>query len=51
MNDLNIEFCSLDILVNEKREYFIVDLNPFGQFGMISHLYDNEIERIIASYL
>lgn len=51
MEAIHVEFCSLDILVDKNNEYFIVDLNPFGQFGMISHLYNNEIERRIANYL
>lgn len=51
LNHLTIEFCSIDLLVNEKNEYFLTDINPFGQFGMVSNIMENNIESMIADAL
>jgi ATP-GRASP peptide maturase of grasp-with-spasm system len=42
---------SLDLLVNEADEYFFLEINPVGQFGMVSAPCHYKLERKIADYL
>ncbi len=51
MDSLKLEFCSIDVLVDKSNNYYIIDVNPFGQFGMVSNLYNNQIEKRIAQAL
>ncbi len=51
MKKLNLKFCSLDLLVDGKEKYYLVDINPFGQYGMVSIKYDGIIDNKIAKYL
>ena len=51
MEKLEINFCSLDLLVDEDEQYHLIDINPFGQYGMVSVKYNNIIDIKIAKYL
>jgi glutathione synthase/RimK-type ligase-like ATP-grasp enzyme len=48
---LNLFSGSFDILVDKKDNYFFLEINPVGQFGMVSFPCNYYIEREIAKYL
>lgn len=51
MNILNLNSGSVDLIVSKDREYYFLEVNPVGQFGMVSHPCNFNIEEIIAKYL
>lgn len=48
---MNIDSGSFDILVNTKDDYYFLEVNPIGQFGMVSNPCNYDIEKYIALYL
>ena len=42
---------SLDILVDRKDNYYFLEINPVGQFGMVSKPCNYQLEKKIAQYL
>ena len=51
MSELNLETGSLDIIVDLDNEWFFLEVNPLGQFGMVSGPCNYYIEKIIAQKL
>ncbi|NJO90225.1 MAG: hypothetical protein HC831_15725 [Chloroflexia bacterium] len=51
MKELKLNFCSLDFIVDKNKECYLIDINPFGQYGMVSVKYNNIIDLKIAKYL
>ena len=49
-NKLNLNFCSIDLLFS-KGEYYFLEINPVGQFGMTSKPCNYQIEKKIAQIL
>lgn len=50
-DDLKLESGSIDFLVNEKDEFFFLEVNPVGQYGFISLQFNGIIDKKIAEYL
>jgi len=48
---LNLFSGSFDILVDKKDNYYFLEVNPVGQFGMVSFPCNYFIDREIAKYL
>ena len=50
---LNLKYncCSIDMIVTLKNEFVFLEINPIGQFGMISIPCNYKIEKIIANFL
>lgn len=42
---------SYDVLVSEKGEFFFLEINPIGQFGMVSYPCNYHIEKQIAKFI
>jgi ATP-GRASP peptide maturase of grasp-with-spasm system len=42
---------SFDILVDENNEYYFLEVNPVGQFGMVSSPCNYYLEKKVAQYL
>lgn len=51
MNDLELKHGSIDMIYNENKEYVFLEVNPIGQFGMVSYPCRYFIEKKIAEYL
>ena len=51
MNVLSLNFGSIDMIVSKNREYYFLEVNPVGQFGMVSFPCNYNIEKDIAKYL
>ncbi len=51
MINLNIETGSIDMIYTIKNEYVFLEVNPCGQFGMVSKPCNYRLEEIIANYL
>lgn len=51
MNDLDLNTGSIDIIVNKKGEYVFLEVNPDGQFGMVSYPCNYYLEQKVAYYL
>lgn len=42
---------SIDMLVSQENEYYFLEINPFGQFGMVSIPCNYNLEKVIATEL
>ncbi|WP_460220034.1 grasp-with-spasm system ATP-grasp peptide maturase [Psychroserpens sp. MEBiC05023] len=51
MKKLNINCGSIDIIVTPKDEYYFLELNPIGQFGMVSKPCNYNLEKILTDEL
>lgn len=51
MIKLELKSGSIDMIVNEKDEYIFLEVNPIGQFGMVSNPCNYYIEEMIAKKL
>jgi len=34
--ELSLNNCSVDVIVNEQNCFYFLEINPIGQFGMVS---------------
>jgi ATP-GRASP peptide maturase of grasp-with-spasm system len=50
-NKMNINSGSIDMIKTKSGEYVFIELNPIGQFGMVSYPCNYKIEKIIAQKL
>ena len=50
MKILNLDSGSIDMILTPKNEYVFLEVNPIGQFGMVSFPCNYNIEKIIADY-
>lgn len=48
---LELETCSIDIIVDDNDNYIFLEVNPIGQFGDISYNCNYYLENKIANYL
>lgn len=51
MKELNLETGSIDLIVTPEKEYVFLEVNPVGQFGMVSNPCNYHLEKTIAEYL
>lgn len=51
MKRMNLNTGSLDIIYTPKGEYVFLEMNPVGQFGMVSHPCNYNLEEKIAKHL
>lgn len=51
MELLKLDSGSIDMIVSQEDEYIFLEVNPVGQFGMVSYPCNYYIEREIAAYL
>ncbi|MDR2836824.1 MAG: grasp-with-spasm system ATP-grasp peptide maturase [Bacteroidales bacterium] len=51
MHELKLNSGSLDLILSEKGEYYFLEVNPVGQFGMVSGPCNYNLEKIIAQSL
>ena len=49
-NLLKIETCSIDVILNN-GEYYLLDINPVGQYDMVSYPCNYELSEVIANHL
>lgn len=50
MKKLDLDCGSIDMIVNHDNEYIFLEVNPIGQFGMVSYPCNFKLEKIIANY-
>ena len=50
MDQLNLDSGSIDIIYSTNKEYVFLEVNPIGQFGMVSSPCNYYIEKRIAQY-
>jgi ATP-GRASP peptide maturase of grasp-with-spasm system len=50
-NALNLNCGSIDLIFTSNDEYLFLEINPVGQFGMVSFPCNYHLEKIIAEYL
>jgi D-alanine-D-alanine ligase-like ATP-grasp enzyme len=48
---LNLNIGTFDFIVNEKNEYYFLEINPSGRFSKIVDEVDSDIYMDIANYL
>jgi ATP-GRASP peptide maturase of grasp-with-spasm system len=48
---LNLNTGSVDMIVDEKYDFYFLEINPVGQFGMVSQPCNYYLEKLIANYL
>lgn len=51
LNELELNSCSIDLILSEDNQYYFLEVNPVGQFGMTSGPCNYYLEKKIASYL
>lgn len=51
MKELNLNSGSIDMIVSKNNEYIFLEVNPIGQFGMVSFPCNYYLEKRIATYL
>ena len=51
MKRMELESGSIDIIVTKDKDYVFLEVNPVGQFGMVSEPCNYYLERRIAKYL
>jgi ATP-GRASP peptide maturase of grasp-with-spasm system len=51
MDFLNINFGSIDMILSKEGEYYFLEINPVGQFGMTSNPCNYNLEKKIAELL
>ncbi len=51
MKDLNLNIGVLDLIKSTNNEYYFLEVNPVGQFGLISRRCNYNIEETISNYL
>jgi ATP-GRASP peptide maturase of grasp-with-spasm system len=51
MKKLNLNFGSIDMIVNTNGEYVFLEVNPLGQFAMTSYPCNYYLDKIIAKQL
>lgn len=51
LSELNLNTASVDLIKSVSGEYFFLEVNPVGQFGMVSVPCNYNLEREIAEYL
>ncbi|ALR29331.1 hypothetical protein ATE47_01730 [Chryseobacterium sp. IHB B 17019] len=50
MKNFNLKSGAIDLIVNLKNNYYFLEINPVGQFGMISNPCNYYIEKEIINY-
>lgn len=51
MKKLDLNCGSIDMIVTPENEYVFLEVNPVGQFGMVSYPCNYNLEKLIANYL
>lgn len=51
MRCLNLNCGSIDMIVTPDNQYVFLEVNPIGQFGMVSYPCNYNLEKIIAEHL
>ena len=52
MNELQLNTGSLDLIKSNKNgKYYFLEVNPAGQFGMVSFPCNYNLHKIVAEYL
>jgi ATP-GRASP peptide maturase of grasp-with-spasm system len=51
MDLLQLKSGSIDIILSDKNEYVFLEVNPAGQFGMVSYPCNYNLEKKVADYL
>jgi glutathione synthase/RimK-type ligase-like ATP-grasp enzyme len=51
MKTLNLNHGSIDLIVTPSEEFVFLEVNPVGQFGMVSDPCNYFLEKKIADYL
>lgn len=50
-DELNLNSGSIDMILNENNEYIFLEINPVGQYGMVSEPCNYSLDKKIAHYL
>ncbi len=50
-SNLNLNSCSIDLLVDKEGNFIFLEVNPVGQFGMVSFPCNYFLEQKVAKYL
>ena len=51
MELIKLDCASIDMLVSKNLDYYFLEVNPVGQFGMVSYPCHYKLEKRIAKYL
>jgi ATP-GRASP peptide maturase of grasp-with-spasm system len=51
LDELKIQTCSIDLIKGIDDEYYFLEINLIGQFGMTSHPCNYNLEKIMAEFL
>jgi D-alanine-D-alanine ligase-like ATP-grasp enzyme len=51
MKDLSLKTGSVDFILDQNDKYYFLEVNPIGQFGMVSYPCNYNLEKKVAYFL
>lgn len=51
LSELELNTASIDLIVNDRDEYVFLEINPVGQFSMVSYPCNYNLEKKVADYI
>lgn len=51
VRELTLKTCSIDMIVSKDEEYYFLEINPVGQFGMVSQPCNYYLEEQMSLYI
>lgn len=51
VKDLNLKTCSIDMIVSKDEKYYFLEVNPVGQFGMVSKPCNYYLEEQMSLFI
>ncbi|WP_294301002.1 grasp-with-spasm system ATP-grasp peptide maturase [uncultured Chryseobacterium sp.] len=51
MNELSLKTGSVDLILDQNDNYYFLEVNPIGQFGMVSYPCNYNLEKKVAHFL
>ena len=49
--EINLNCGSIDLIVDKNDNYYFLEINPVGQYGMVADPCNYELDKLIAKYL
>ncbi|MEI7597121.1 MAG: hypothetical protein WCK02_15340 [Bacteroidota bacterium] len=51
MNKVGLNCGSFDLIYTPNKDFYFLEINPVGQYGMVSHPCNYYLDKVIADYL
>ncbi len=51
ISDINLKYCSIDLIYGTDKQFYFLEINPIGQFGNVSYFGNYHLEKKMAEIL